>query len=125
MATAPTARATRGLAASLIAPMTGAPMGVLPRKAMAKRAMTRPRMAGSARSCMVAFAVAMNEMLHAPMKNRATRVTADPRRQRHGQDGEAEGDADDASIRADGRLRWATGRPPSTAPVPMAAVKAL
>ena len=50
-------------------------MGVVPRKAMAYNAMTRPRMEGSARSCNVELAVAMKAMDAAPMGKITTRAT--------------------------------------------------
>ena len=56
--------------------MIGPPMGVLPMKATVQSAITRPRMAGSAASCSVALARAMNEMLTAPIRASATSARA-------------------------------------------------
>ena len=94
-------------------------MGVLPRKATANRAMTRPRMAGSERSCSVEFDMAMKAMLAPPMTTRSatatTRLgaTATPRMRRP--------NARAALVRPIdvGRSRLATARPPTTAPAAM------
>ena len=75
VATPPMNSATRGLETSLIHPSKGAPMGVLPRKAMALRDMTLPRMAGSARSWSEALLVATKEMDAAPITTRRTSAT--------------------------------------------------
>ena len=126
VATPPITRATRGLVTSLMYPSRVAPIGVLPRKAMALRDMTRPRMAGSARSCKVALLVAM--------KRDAGRAHRDQQDDGH-QFRRGQRDRHDqcrrrstpitASSRVEGLLRWAVNRPPTTAPAPMAARKVL
>src|SRR5580700_11349883 len=125
VATPPTISATRGVVASLIHPSSGAPMGVLPKKAMALRDMTRPRIDGSDRNCKMALLVAMKAMLAAPIGTRKRRATV-----LVGENPTATiNDPKITPMRArsfwDGRLRWAVNKPPQTAPMPMAARKAL
>ena len=52
-------------------------MGVLPRNTIAWSASTRPRIAGSARTCTIAVDAVMNAML--------TNPTRDPERERDGE----------------------------------------
>ena len=49
-----------------MAPRSGPPIGVLPRKTIAWSASTRPRIAGSARTCTIAVDAVMNAMLVQP-----------------------------------------------------------
>ena len=89
---APTARATRGLAACEIHPTRGPPSGAVPRNPIAYRAMTRPRIAGSTRIWIVELAVAMNAIESAPIGTitiAATRTLGDERERK---DEEAEPD---------------------------------
>ena len=89
---------------------------------MALSDMTRPRMAGSARSCSVALLVATKEMLAAPMGTRSDeapsfgRATATTARM-----APPKITPITASSRVEGRLRYAVNSPPRTAPAPMAA----
>ena len=62
----PTTRPARAPYASQIAPRSGPPIGVLPRKTIAWSASTRPRMAGSARTCTIAVDAVMKAMLVQP-----------------------------------------------------------
>jgi len=52
-ATPPTARAVRGPQASETHPINGAPIGVVPRRHIMYRLMTRPRISGAVVSCTV------------------------------------------------------------------------
>ena len=96
-------------------------MGVLPRKAMALSDMTRPRMAGSARSCRVALLVATKAMLAAPIGTSRTMAHACVGDSATARMATPKTTPMQASSRVDGRLRKAVARPPTTAPAPMAA----
>src|SRR5688500_15470101 len=55
-----------------MAPIIGAPSGVVPMNAMVYSAMTRPRIDGSALTCSTEFARAMYVTLNAPANGNAT-----------------------------------------------------
>ncbi len=55
----------------MIAPIAGAPTGVVPWKATCQSAIARPRICGSALSWIVEFPIAMNETLAQPTNSSA------------------------------------------------------
>ena len=80
---------------------------------MALRDMTRPRMAGSARSCNVALLVAMKEMLAAPIGTSRTMATSFGRGQRRPPRSVSPKNTPiTARRRVEGRLRCAVKSPP-------------
>jgi hypothetical protein len=106
----------------MTAPTIGPPIGVEPWKATNQSDMTRPRIAGSERSCNVALPTDMNTTEPAPtnvmaISSRArvgamvARVIAMPYAV-----------TEITSSRAPVRPRVARTSPPTTAPIPMAAV---
>ena len=122
MVAAPNPRPARAPATPISQPTIGPPIGVDPWKATNHSDMTRPRMSGAAVSWRVELAIDMNEMLPHPTKARATSssgrlgaivasVSAIP---------------NPPAASASGRVpifpRAATTSPPSTAPMPIAAV---
>ena len=73
----------------------------------------------------MALAVAMNEMLHTPMKTMATMAMISVGAAATTRSMTPKARPMRLSMAVLGRLRWATTRPPTTAPAPMAASSAL
>ena len=82
-------------------------------------------MAGSARSCKVALLVAMKAMLAAPIGTRKTMAAVLVGMRATARMMATEEQADDGEQPGRRVARWAVKRPPTTAPAPMAARKAL
>lgn len=102
--------------------MIGAPRGVLPRKATAQSAITRPRKRGSAVSCSVVLPTARKVTLAAPTIASAIRAT--PTEGAAAAARMARPKTAEAMVRGRSPVRpWpATTRPPTIAPTPIAEV---
>ena len=120
--TAPLSSPARAPAPATTSPISGPPIGVVPWKAIAQSAMTRPRMEGAALSCRVELPRAMNETLAQP-----TAASARYSRKSRGapaarKSTTAKAEAASATGRRPVWPRAAVTSPPATAPIPIEAV---
>lgn len=103
--------------------MTGAPIGVEPRNTTEYRAMTRPRMAGPAASCMEALTPAANVTVAMPSGTSATTCQESVGASAASSCAAPNSAADPTSRPGPVRLRAPAASAPRTEPAPMALVR--